>query len=137
MLPNCLIFISICSSLTLLHPLSLFFLFTQNVKANWVSIYESQIFDARLLLNSVQQDEQKTHALIAFSFKDKLLFDEVGSQVIFLEHICGETNPTIIEERFYEGKVNESKLLTIVNNSRKFNKYLKQVTPNLIKQICI
>ena len=114
-----------------------FFLFTQNVKANWVSIYESQIFDARLLLNSVQQDEQKTHALIAFSFKDKLLFDEVGSQVIFLEHICGETNPTIIEERFYEGKVNESKLLTIVNNSRKFNKYLKQVTPNLIKQICI
>ena len=114
-----------------------FFLFTQNVKANWVSFYESQIFDARLLLNSVQQDEQKTHALIAFSFKDKLLFDEVGSQVIFLEHICGETNPTIIEERFYEGKVNESKLLTIVNNSRKFNKYLKQVTPNLIKQICI
>jgi len=114
-----------------------FFLFTQNVKANWVSIYESQIFDARLLLNSVQQDEQKTHALIAFSFKDKLLFDEVGSQVIFLEHICGEANPTIIEERFYEGKVNESKLLTIVNNSRKFNKYLKQVTPNLIKQICI
>ena len=114
-----------------------FFLFTQNVKANWVSIYESQIFDARLLLNSVQQDEQKTHALIAFSFKDKLLFDEVGSQVIFLEHICGEANPTIIEERFYEGKVNESKLLTIVNNSRKFKKYLKQVTPNLIKQICI
>ena len=114
-----------------------FFLFTQNVKANWVSIYESQIFDARLLLNSVQQDEQKTHALIAFSFKDKLLFDEVGSQVIFLEHICGEANPTIIEERFYEGKVNESKLLTIVNNSRKFNKYLKQITPNLIKQICI
>ena len=114
-----------------------FFLFTQNVKANWVSFYESQIFDARLLLNSVQQDEQKTHALIAFSFKDKLLFDEVGSQVIFLEHICGETNPTIIEERFYEGKVNESKLLTIVNNPRKFKKYLKQVTPNLIKQICI
>jgi len=114
-----------------------FFLFTQNAKANWMIFYESEIFDSRLLLSSVQQDDQKTHALIAFSFKDKLLFDEVGSQVIFLEHICGETNPTIIEERFYEGKVNESKLLTIVNNSRKFNKYLKQVTPNLIKQICI
>jgi len=114
-----------------------FFLFTQNAKANWMIFYESEIFDSRLLLSSVQQDDQKTHALIAFSFKDKLLFDEVGSQVIFLEHICGETNPTIIEERFYEGKVNESKLLTIVNNSRKFKKYLKQVTPNLIKQICI
>ena len=114
-----------------------FFLFTQNAKANWMILYESEIFDSRLLLSSVQQDDQKTHALIAFSFKDKLLFDEVGSQVIFLEHICGETNPTIIEERFYEGKVNESKLLTIVNNSRKFKKYLKQVTPNLIKQICI
>jgi hypothetical protein len=114
-----------------------FFLFTQNAKANWMIFYESEIFDSRLLLSSVQQDDQKTHALIAFSFKDKLLFDEVGSQVIFLEHICGEANPTIIEERFYEGKVNESKLLTIVNNSRKFNKYLKQVTPNLIKQICI
>ena len=115
----------------------MFFLFAQNVNANWMTFYESEIFDSRLLLSSVQQDDQKTHALIAFSFKDKLLFDEVGSQVIFLEHICGETNPTIIEERFYEGKVNESKLLTIVNNSRKFNKYLKQVTPNLIKQICI
>ena len=114
-----------------------FFLFTQNVKANWVSFYESHIFDARLLLSSVQQDEQKTHALIALSFKDKLFFDEVGSQVIFLEHICGEINPTIIEERFYEGRVNESKLLTIVNNPRKFKKYLKQVTPSLIKQICI
>ena len=114
-----------------------FFLFTQNAKANWMIFYESEIFDSRLLLSSVQQDDQKTHALIAFSFKDKLLFDEVGSQVIFLEHICGETKPTIIEERFYEGKVNERKLLTIVNNSRKFKKYLKQVTPNLIKQICI
>ena len=114
-----------------------FFLFTQNVKANWMTFYESEIFDSRLLLSSVQQDDQKTYALIVLSFKDKLLFDEVGSQVIFLEHICGETNPTIIEERFYEGKVNESKLLTIVNNSREFKKYLKQVTPNLIKQICI
>ena len=115
----------------------MFFLFAQNVNANWMTFYESEIFDSRLLLSSVQQDDQKTYALIVLSFKDKLFFDEVGSQVIFLEHICGEANPTIIEERFYEGKVNESKLLTIVNNSRKFNKYLKQVTPNLIKQICI
>ena len=114
-----------------------FFLFTQNAKANWMIFYESEIFDSRLLLSSVQQDDQKTYALIVLSFKDKLFFDEVGSQVIFLEHICGEINLTVIEERFYKGRVNESKLLTIDDNSRKFKKYLKQVTPNLIKQICI
>ena len=69
--------------------------------------------------------------------KDKLFSDGVGSQVIFLEHICGEINPTIIEEKFYEGKINESKLLNIENNSRKFKKYVKQAFPNLVKQICI
>ena len=115
----------------------LFFLFTQNVYANWVTFFEGPIFNAKLLLGSVQQQNQKTQALIAFDFKDKLFSDGVGSQVIFLEHICGEINPTIIEEKFYEGKINESKLLNIENNSRKFKKYVKQAFPNLVKQICI
>tara|TARA_B100000795_G_C22665868_1_gene385952 strand:- start:539 stop:907 length:369 start_codon:yes stop_codon:yes gene_type:complete len=115
----------------------LFFLFTQNVYANWVTFFEGPIFNAKLLLGSVQQENQKTQALIAFDFKDKLFSDGVGSQVIFLEHICGEINPTIIEEKFYEGKINESKLLNIENNSRKFKKYVKQAFPNLVKQICI
>jgi len=115
----------------------LFFLFTQNVYANWVTFFEGPIFNAKLLLGSVQQQNQKTQALIAFDFKDKLFSDGVGSQVIFLEHICGEINPTIIEEKFYEGRINESKLLNIENNSRKFKKYVKQAFPNLVKQICI
>ena len=115
----------------------LFFLFTQNVYANWVTFFEGPIFNAKLLLGSVQQENQKTQALIAFDFKDKLFSDGVGSQVIFLEHICGEINPTIIEEKFYEGRINESKLLNIENNSRKFKKYVKQAFPNLVKQICI
>ena len=115
----------------------LFILFAQNVNANWVTFFEGPIFNAKLLLGSVQQDNQKTQALIAFDFKDKLFSDGVGSQVIFLEHICGEINPTIIEEKFYEGRINESKLLNIENNSRKFKKYVKQAFPNLVKQICI
>ena len=115
----------------------LFFLFTQNVHANWVTFFEGPIFNAKLLLGSVQQENQKTQALIAFDFKDKLFSDGVGSQVIFLEHICGEINPTIIEEKFYEGSINESKLINIENNSGKFKKYVKQAFPNLVKQICI
>ena len=115
----------------------IFFLFTQNVKANWITFYESQIFDAKLLLSSVQQDDQKTQALIVLSFKERLLFDRVGSQAILLEHICGETNPTILEEKFYEGMVNTSKVLTLDNNAEKFKKYFNQAFPNLIKQICI
>ena len=115
----------------------IFFLFTQNVKANWITFYESQIFDAKLLLSSVQQDDQKTQALIVLSFKERLLFDRVGSQAILLEHICGEANPTILEEKFYEGMVNTSKVLTLDNNSEKFKKYFIQVFPKLIKQICI
>ena len=115
----------------------IFFLFTQNVKANWITFHESQIFDAKLLLSSVQQDDQKTQALIVLSFKERLLFDGVGSQAILLEHICGETNPTILEEKFYEGMVNTSKVLTLDNNAEKFKKYFIQVFPKLIKQICI
>ena len=115
----------------------IFFLFTQNVKANWVTYYKSQIFDAKLLLSSVQQEDQKTQALIVFSFKEKLFFDGVGSQAILLEHICGETNPTILEEKFYEGIANRSEALILENNSKKFKKYFIQALPNLIKQICI
>ena len=115
----------------------IFFLFTQNVKANWITFHESQIFDAKLLLSSVQQDDQKTEALIVLSFKERLFFDGVGSQAILLEHICGETNPTILEEKFYEGMVHTSKVLTLDNNAEKFKKYFIQVFPKLIKQICI
>ena len=115
----------------------IFFLFTQNVKANWVTYYESQIFDAKLLLSSVQQDNQKTQALIVLNFKEKLLFDGVGSQAILLEHICGESNPTILEEKFYEGMASSSKALILENNTEKFKKYFNQIFPKLIKQICI
>jgi len=107
------------------------------VKANWVTYYKSQIFDAKLLLSSVQQEDQKTQALIVFSFKEKLFFDGVGSQAILLEHICGETNPTVLEEKFYEGTANRSEVLILENNSKKFKKYFIQALPNLIKQICI
>jgi len=115
----------------------IFFLFTQNVNANWVTFFDGPIFNAKLLLGSVQQDNQKTQALIALKFKDKLFSDGVGSHVIFLEHICGEISPTIIEQKFYEGNVNESKLLTIESDSVKFKQFVKQALPNLIKQICI
>ena len=113
------------------------FLFTQNVKANWVTFYESQIFDAKLLLSSVQQDNQKTQALIVLNFKEKLFFDGVGSQAILLEHICGETSPNILEEQFYEGMASSSKVLNLDNNAEKFKKYFIQIFPRLIKQICI
>ena len=103
----------------------IFFLFTQNVNANWVTFFDGPIFNAKLLLESVQQDNQKTQALIALKFKDKLFSDGVGSHVIFLEHICGEISPTIIEQKFYEGNVNESKLLTIESDSVKFKQFLK------------
>ncbi|MDC6484331.1 hypothetical protein PQZ09_00150 [Methylophilaceae bacterium] len=115
----------------------LFFFSTQAVHANWITFYDSQIFEAKLLLSSVQQDEQKTKALIALTYKEKLFSDGVGSQVIFLEHVCGETNPTILEENFYEGKVNKSDLMTIDDDLGKFKKYVKKALPNLIKQICI
>ena len=115
----------------------LFFFSTQAVHANCITFYDSQIFEAKLLLSSVQQDEQKTKALIALTYKEKLFSDGVGSQVIFLEHVCGETNPTILEENFYEGKVNKSDLMTIDDDLGKFKKYVKKALPNLIKQICI
>ena len=115
----------------------LFFLVIQSANANWIIFYESQIFEAKLLLSSVQQDEQKTQALVALTYKEKLFSDGVGSQVIFLEHICGEINPTILEENFYEGKANKSELMTIDDSSGKFKKYVNQAFPNLIKQICI
>lgn len=115
----------------------IFVLFTQNVKANWITFYESQMFDAKLLLSSVQQDDQKTQALIVLSFKERFFFDGVGSQAVLLEHICGETNPTILEEIFYEGIVNKSEVISLEDNGEKFKKYIKQAFPNLIKQICI
>ena len=113
------------------------FLFTQNVKANWITFHESQIFDAKLLLSSVQQDDQKTQALIILSFKERFFLDGVGSQAVLLEHICGETNPTILEEIFYKGIVNKSEIISLEDNGEKFKKYIKQAFPNLIKQICI
>jgi hypothetical protein len=112
-------------------------LFTQNAKANWVIFYEHDIFDAKLLLSSVQQDDQKTQALVVLNFKDKLFFDGVGSQAILLEHICGETSPNILEEQFYEGRANVSKVLNLDKNPQKFKRYFIQAFPNLIKQICI
>ncbi len=114
----------------------LFFVFTQNVKANWVNFYESEIFDAKLLLNSVHQDKQKTKALIVFDFKEKLFSDGIGSHVVFLEHICGEINPVIIEEKFFRGSANKSEELKI-KEPDKFKKYVDIVFPKLIKQICI
>ncbi len=107
------------------------------MKANWITFYESQMFDAKLLLSSVQQDDQKTQALIVLSFKERFFFDGVGSQAVLLEHICGETNPTILEEIFYEGIVNKSEVISLEDNGEKFKKYIKQAFPNLIKQICI
>ena len=50
----------------------IFFLFTQNVSANWISFYQSQIFEAKLLLSSVRQEGQKTRALIELKFKEKI-----------------------------------------------------------------
>ena len=110
---------------------------SQNANANWVFFYESQMFDAKLLLTSVQQKKQVTLALIAINYKEKQYFDGVSSQVIFLEHICGETNPTIIEEKFYKGLLKEANEISLDNGASKFEKYAKKTFPNLIKQICI
>ena len=115
----------------------LFFLFTQNVNANWVTFYESQIFDAKLLLSSVHQDKQKTQALIELNFKEKLFSDGVASYVLFLEHICGEIRPSIVEEKFYKGLLKEANEISLDNGASKFEKYAKKTFPNLIKQICI
>ena len=115
----------------------LFVLFTQNVNANWVTFYEGQIFDAKLLLSSVSQVEQKTQALIKLNFKQTISPEDVASQVIFLEHICGGIDPYIIEEKFYRGRANKSEELYISNKPKKFDKYLLKTFPNLIKQICI
>ena len=115
----------------------LFFLFTQNVNANWVTFYESQIFDAKLLLSSVHQDKQKTQALIELNFKEKLFSDGVASYVLFLEHVCGEIRPSIVEEKFYKGAANKSEELTMKDKPKKFEKYVIKTFPNLIKQICI
>jgi len=114
-------------------------LFAQNAHANWALFYESQTYDAKLLLSSVQQENQKTQALILISFKENLFSQKVGSQVIFLEHICGETNPTIIEEKFYEGLAERDNEIDINKDKDlvKFKIYTKKIVPNLIKQICI
>ena len=110
---------------------------SQNANANWVFFYESQMFDAKLLLTSVQQKKQVTLALIAINYKEKQYFDGVSSQVIFWEHICGETNPTIIEEKFYKGLLKEANEISLDDGASKFEKYAKKTFPNLIKQICI
>jgi hypothetical protein len=115
----------------------IFIFLAQNANANWILFYESQMFDARLLLTSVQQDKQITEALIALDFKDSLIFNGVTSHVIFLEHICGETNPKIIEEKFYDGPVKKDNEILVDSSSVKFKKYAKKTFPNLVKQICI
>tara|TARA_B110000238_G_C16009382_1_gene388134 strand:+ start:291 stop:668 length:378 start_codon:yes stop_codon:yes gene_type:complete len=114
-----------------------FFLFAQNANATWVLFYESQMLDAKLLINSVQQVNQKTQALIAINFKDNLFSKKVSSQVIFLEHICGEINPTIIEEKFYDGLITKDNEITVDLDPVKLKIYAKKIIPNLIKQICI
>jgi len=112
-------------------------LFTQNVNANWVTFYKGQIFDAKLLLSSVSQVEQKTQALIELKFKGAIFPEGVASHVIFLEHICGGVNPAIIEEKFYQGEPNKSKEIYMSNKPKKFEKYLLKTFPKLIRQICI
>ena len=115
----------------------IFFLFTQNVSANWISFYQSQIFEAKLLLSSVRQEGQKTQALIELKFKERISSDKVASHVLILEHTCGEVDYFIIEEKFYQGILNKSKEIDISDNPKKFKKYFIQALPNLIKQICI
>jgi len=114
-------------------------LLAQNTHANWVLFYESQIFDAKLLLSSVQQENQKTQALIVIRFKEKLFSQKIGSHVLFLEHTCGETDPIIIEEKFYKGLVKKDNEIdrNINKDLVKFKIYAKKIFPNLIKQICI
>ncbi|MDC0183139.1 hypothetical protein OAJ43_03235 [Nitrosomonadales bacterium] len=110
---------------------------SHHVSANWVTFYQSEEFDAKLLLKSVHQDKQKTKALIVLNFKNKSFSDNVGSYVLFLEHICGEVKPVILEEKFYQGIENKSKELSLKDTSRKLKKYIEIAFPKLIKQICI
>tara|TARA_B100001173_G_C15913543_1_gene515197 strand:+ start:53 stop:430 length:378 start_codon:yes stop_codon:yes gene_type:complete len=117
--------------------LILTFFFSNNVIANWVTFYQSEVFDAKLLLKSVHQDQQKTKALIVLNFKEKLYSEDVGSYVLFLEHVCGEIKPVILEEKFYQGKENKSKELYLKDYSSKLKKYIEIAFPKLIKQICI
>ena len=51
----------------------MFFLFAQNVNANWIIFHQNQVFEAKLLLSSVSQNGQKTQALIELKFKKKYL----------------------------------------------------------------
>jgi len=115
----------------------IFFLFAQNVNANWITLYKSQIFEAKLLLSSVSQERQKTQALIKLNFKERMFSDEVSSHVLILEHICGEKNYSIVEERFYGGIPNKSKEIDITDNSKKFKEYISKLFPYLLKQTCI
>ena len=115
----------------------LFFFFTQNVNANWITIYQGEIFTSKLLLSSVKQENQKTNALFAIIYKEKFFSDGVGSHVLLVEHVCGEINPTIVEEKFFEGAVNKSKELIGIENPGKLKKYVDKSYPRLIKQICI
>ena len=110
---------------------------SHNVTANWVTFYQGELFDAKLLLKSVHQEKQKTKALIVLNFKEKVFSEGVESYVIFLEHVCGEIKPVILEEKFYQGKENKSEELSLENNSRKFTKYFEVAFPKLVKQICI
>jgi len=114
-----------------------FFLFTQNVNANWIAFYQSQIFEAKLLLSSVRQEGQKTRALIELKFKEKISSDKVASHVLILEHTCGETDYFIIEEKFYQGILNKSKEIDISDNPKKFKDFVSELLPYLIKQTCI
>tara|TARA_B100000795_G_scaffold208331_1_gene161819 strand:- start:4036 stop:4404 length:369 start_codon:yes stop_codon:yes gene_type:complete len=115
----------------------IFFLFTQNVSANWISFYQSQIFEAKLLLSSVRQEGQKTQALIELKFKERISSDKVASHVLILEHTCGEVDYFIIEEKFYQGILNKSKEIDISDNPKKFKEFVSELLPYLTKQTCI
>ena len=115
----------------------LFFLYTQNVNANWITFYQSQIFKANLLLSSVSQNGPKTQALIELKFKERISSDEITSHVLILEHACGETNYSIIEEKFYRGILNKSNEIDISDDPKKFKVYISEVLPYFIKQTCI
>ena len=115
----------------------LFFLYTQNVNANWITFYQSQIFKANLLLSSVSQNGPKTQALIELKFKERISSDEITSHVLILEHACGETNYSIIEEKFYRGILNKSNEIDISDDPKKFKVHISEALPYFIKQTCI
>ena len=115
----------------------IFFLFTQNVNANWITFYKNQMFEAKLLLSSVSQVGQKTQALIELKFNKKISSDKISSHVLILEHICGEEKFSVIEEKFYAGIPNKSKEIDISDNTKKFKEYVSKSLPYLIKQTCI